>query len=115
MMLTGSCKHQKTEIKPVHLIGKDTMVKVLADIHLLEASLGIKVFEEKKMDHTRNLIKEKIYGNYAVSKKQFFDSYNYYSQHSAQLDSIYTDVITEISKRQSELKKSNPKTNTARQ
>lgn len=105
IMLSLGCKPANKQSKPKNIIGRDTMVMILADIHVLEASLGIKVFEDRKMNQTRNHIKQKIYKNYSVSKKQFLLSYDYYAMQSATIDSIYMDVISEISKRQAERKK----------
>ena len=98
-----SCKEniQQAELsKPKDLMGRDTMVILLTEMHLLESSLGIRIFEDKKIINTRNTIKDKIYKDYGVSKERFMSSYNYYVQKSTTIDSIFTDVISEISKRQ---------------
>ena len=100
-----SCKEKKQELRPTFVIAKDTMVQILAEVHLLESSIGIRIFEEKKIVYTRNIVKSKIYKKYGVSKERFFKSYNYYTKNSESIDSIYTDVISEISKRQFELLK----------
>ena len=78
------------------------MVQILTEMHLLESSLGIRIFEEKKIVDTRNIVKSKIYEQYGVSKERFFKSYNYYTKNSTAMDTIYTDIISEISKRQAE-------------
>ena len=100
-----SCKEKKQELRPTYVIAKDTMVQILAEVHLLESSIGIRIFEEKKIVYTRNIVKSKIYEKYGVSKERFFKSYNYYTKNSESIDTIYTDVISEISKRQFELLK----------
>jgi hypothetical protein len=97
-----SCKEKKEEKIPNYIIGKDTMVQILTEMHLLESSLGIRIFEEKKIVDTRNIVKSKIYEQYGVSKERFFKSYNYYTKNSTAMDTIYTDIISEISKRQAE-------------
>lgn len=100
-----SCKEKIKEVPPSNLIARDTMVKLIAEMHLLESSFGIKIFDEKKITTSRNAIKSKIYKDYGISKERFFESYNYYVQQSQTIDSIYTDVISEISKRQTILQK----------
>jgi len=97
-----SCQEKKEIKTPSYVIGRDTMVQMLAEIHLLESSMGIRIFDEKKIAEGRNLIKTKIYKQYGVSKERFFKSYDYYTQSSTTIDTIYMDVITEISKRQAE-------------
>lgn len=102
----SSCKEKVQENPPPrNLITKDTMVKLLAEMHLLESSFGIKIFEDKKIISSRNAIKSKIYKDYGVTKDRFFESYNFYVQQPLIIDSIYTDVISEISKRQTLLQK----------
>jgi hypothetical protein len=106
LMGISSCKENKIESIPSYVIKKDTMVHILAEIHLLESSMGIRIFDEKQIAYSRNKIKSKIYKKHGVSKERFFKSYDYYSQNSASLDTIYTDVISEISKLQAmQLKK----------
>ena len=104
LLLIGliSCKEKKVEKIPSNILGKDTMVQILTEMHLIESSLGIRIFEDKKIIHTRNVIKAKVYQQYGVSKDRFFNSYNYYSQNSAAIDTIYADVISEITKRQAQ-------------
>lgn len=97
-----ACKEEKKVQKQADVIGRDTMVLILTDLHLLESSLGIKIFEDGKINNTRNLIKTKIYKNYGISKEKFYKSYNFYAQQSSVIDSIFIDVISEISKRQAE-------------
>mgnify|MGYP000967563473 CR=1 FL=1 len=102
-LLFASCKGkiEKPELaRPKDLMGRDTMVILLTEMHLLESSLGIRIFEDKKIINTRNAVKDKIYKDYGVSKERFMSSYNYYVQKSTTIDSIFTDVISEISKRQ---------------
>ena len=55
-----SCKEKKQELRPTYVIAKDTMVQILAEVHLLESSIGIRIFEEKKIVYTRNIVKSKI-------------------------------------------------------
>lgn len=100
-----SCASKKEGPVPADIISKDTMILILTDIHLLESSLNLRIFEDRKLMNARNAIKPKIYKNYGVSKEQFFKSYTYYANKPLLIDSIYTDVISEISKRQAKLSK----------
>jgi hypothetical protein len=99
----NSCQQKEPKEKlPVGLIGKDTMVKIITEFHLIESSLGIRIFEDKKMMNTRNSLKAKIYSDYGITKEKFIESYSYYAKNNDLIDSIYADVLTEISKRQAE-------------
>lgn len=99
----GSCKkNKKPEKIPSAIVGRDTMVQILAELHLLESSLGIRIFEERKMLNTRNTVKLKIYENYGITKQRFFNSYDYYAFKAEVIDTLFTDVISELTKRQAE-------------
>jgi hypothetical protein len=101
----SNCNQKSKEVVPNYVIAKDTMVHLLAEIHLLESSLGIKIFEERKIINARNLVKSKIYKDYRISRERFVKSYNYYALNPMLIDSIYIDVISEITKRQAEMNK----------
>jgi hypothetical protein len=98
----SACSEPKQEPIPVGIIAQDTMVQMLTEIHLLESSLSVRIADESSLKNTRNAIKSKIYSNYGVSKEQFYKSYKYYAEKPVLIDSIYINVISEISKRQVE-------------
>ena len=99
-LFSASCAHQNESAVPADIISKDTMILILTDIHLLESSLNLRIFEDRKLMNARNAIKPKIYRDYGVTKAQFYKSYDYYANKPLLIDSIYTDVISEISKQQ---------------
>ncbi len=98
----SACSEPKQEPIPLGIIAQDTMVQMLAEIHLLESSLSVRIADESSLKNTRNAIKSKIYLNFGVSKEQFYKSYKYYAEKPVLIDSIYINVISEISKRQVE-------------
>ncbi len=98
----SACSEPKQEPIPVGIIAQDTMVQMLTEIHLLESSLSVRIADESSLKNTRNAIKSKIYLNFGVSKEQFYKSYKYYAEKPVLIDSIYINVISEISKRQVE-------------
>jgi hypothetical protein len=103
LLVIGACKEKQVNLEiPKDIIAKDTMVQLLTEMHLLESSLGIRIFEERKISNTRNLLKAKIYSNYHVSKDRFLKSYDFYAKQPNVIDSMYVDVISEITKRQAE-------------
>ena len=102
-MLLFSCQSKKPEIVPTAIIGKDTMVQMLTELHLIEASLAIKMTEKRKINALRNELKEKLYAKYGMKKERFYDSYNYYKERPQIIDSLYINVLTELSKKQAQL------------
>jgi len=105
LIFVAACNDSKIEKIPSNIIGKDTMVLMLAEMHLLESSLGIRIFEDKKLMNTRNSVKTKIYKDFGISKEQFYKSYEYYSLKPMLIDSMYINVISEITERQAKLNK----------
>ncbi|MCC6251622.1 MAG: DUF4296 domain-containing protein [Bacteroidia bacterium] len=101
LIIIASCHKNETAPTPsIRPIGVDTIVKVLADIHLIEASVNIRFIEDYKKQETRNTLKSKIYKQYGITALKFKESYDYYSENPILLDSIYTEVITEITQRE---------------
>jgi hypothetical protein len=97
-----SCKPKEDPV-PAKVIGRDTMVNLLADLHLAEAKMLVsgKEFNSSvlKSAYLQNvLLKAKI------DTARFSESFQFYATHPALFSSVYDDVITEISKRQATFK-----------
>ncbi len=107
IMIIGAC-HKGSVINPTpsDLLTKGQMIPLLVDIHITEASL--------KLNQTTILPKDiKLYysSSYApvfkkhkISPGQFDHSLQWYTWHINQLDEIYTEVITRLSKLETQVK-----------
>lgn len=92
--------------KPTDLIPQDKMIEVLVEIHVADA-----VVEQKFGPQTPNLpmtnaLYNRIYQNYGITAAQYKLSYRYYEAHPDIMDKMYTQVITELSKKEAILTKS---------
>ncbi|MCD4697971.1 MAG: DUF4296 domain-containing protein [Bacteroidales bacterium] len=86
------------------MIHRDTMVDVIVDIRLFEASLvfdqkkGVKKFNDRKY-FLHNSVMEK----HSITREQFENSFTYYQNDLKVLDGIFADAITKLSKLKSQV------------
>lgn len=92
-----SCQRDVTDIHiPSHIIPKDSMVSALTDMHIIEgAKVGQKIIGDERNAHSYYA---KLYAKYHVSKEEFEESFNFYSQNPAVMDEIYTKVVERLNK-----------------
>lgn len=118
-----SCGHSSkpTVAEPDDLLPKEKMVPVLADVHLLEATLAIRSpmpqhrphlpmefahdsippvsLEPQKKD---TLPYYNIFKRYDITRKQYEASMAWYSANPEKLNELYDLVIVELTRRQAE-------------
>jgi hypothetical protein len=110
---------KETVPAPAGLIAEDKMVQVLADVHLLEATLAIRS-PQQPMPRThidphrdttvRAIVQEvmnkepigyyDIFKKRGLTRKQFDTSLQWYSSQPEKLNALYDKVIVELTKRQ---------------
>jgi hypothetical protein len=79
----------------------DTMVQVMADIHVIEAKTNLgksRGIEEGKQNLYRDY--EQVFFNHGITQKKFEDSYKYYSSNPEQFNTLFEKTIEELNKRQ---------------
>jgi hypothetical protein len=100
-----SCSEKKPLSIPPTILPKEKMVEVMVDIHLLEASINLSISYADKItpgnpNPTPNfdiLTKNKI------TKKQYDDSFDFYTQHPELLNEVYEQVLSDLSKMQAQV------------
>lgn len=107
LFLLTACKTDRsidTDPLPPNLIASDSLVKILVDVHLIEASLKTK--HTKKPDNERftNIYYDQLFKKYGITREQLNQSLDYYQRHAETFDKIYEQVITELSKLESQAK-----------
>lgn len=83
----------------------DTMVQVMADIHVIEAKTNLsnsKGLEEGKQKLYNDY--EQVFFNHGITQKKFEDSHKYYSSNPELYNSLFEKVIEELNKRQAIVK-----------
>ena len=94
------------EIKiPDNVLSKDKMTQVMMDIHLMEASINLSGGNPKKIDLAGSNVPLNIdvLKKNNITKKQFDDSFSFYTHNPELLSEIYQNVLNELSKMQAEV------------
>jgi hypothetical protein len=100
------CNRGKTAIvTPSDLINRDSMISILVDTHIADAVSDQKFGQDKSNTAFTNAMYNRIYLNHHITAAQFKSSYKYYESDPKGLDKMYEQVITEISKREAQMKK----------
>jgi hypothetical protein len=96
MMAFLTCK-QKHAAAPSHLLDKDQMAKILAEIHLKEGVINN--YAINNSDTTSFLyrkVEADIFKKYAVDTNSYYESYKYYLIHPEEFTDMYKQVIVNI-------------------
>lgn len=100
-----ACGSTKEEV-PKEYIQFDTMVDMMADIHVIEAKANlarVKGLEEGKQLLFDNY--EQVFFNHGIAQKRFEDSYKYYSVHPQLFDALFEKTLEELNKRSASIQK----------
>lgn len=104
LLIMQSCGEEIKEI-PVYVLSKDKMAKVLAEKHIIDASINLQL-------HKRPLTKEEIddlyksaYKQSGIRETQFDSSFSYYKDNPEELNEVYDLVLNQISRKQAEAAK----------
>ncbi len=98
LILIGCGK--KAEKLPEGILTKEEMIPVMVDIELAESAITIKALHGDSARQYASDYYNFIYYNHNVPKEVFNKSLDYYIAHPKELDEIYTEVITELSKKE---------------
>jgi hypothetical protein len=96
----SSCSKKEVQI-PKDILSRQELVPVLVDMHLAQAALGI----NQLTDSTRYSMKDYssyIFKSHHTTKEKYEQTLAFYTAHPELLDEIYSEVINELSKKQSE-------------
>ena len=99
-----ACQRPEDPPQPAHLLPKEKMVPLLADLHVLEARV-----ETSRLppDSARALFlteQKTLFWQQEVTDSAFRRSYRYYGIHGKDLDGIYAAVIDTLKQRAAKLK-----------
>jgi hypothetical protein len=92
-----SCE-KKPLVVPADVLTKDTMIAVLADVHLAEAMLQLQNLGRN--DSTRAIAVgyyKTVYAKHNITQQQFDNSFRFYLKQPEILSVMYDSVITRLS------------------
>jgi len=100
-LLLFSCQEKVVEAPPP--INKEQMVNIITDIQLVEAKLNYEKRDDVRKQKLTEKYYESVFSKYNISEEEFEESLYYYKKDIEALDQIYSDVITKLSKIESDI------------
>ena len=76
------------------------MAEVITDIHMAEAETSVRTFPDSISKEKMSF--QKIFDKHSVTQKQYDESLSFYMEHPEILDTVYDNVLNELSKKQGE-------------
>jgi len=102
LMAACSSKDKKVHI-PATIIPQEQMVQVLVDFHLAEAAIQRAKQDGRDVNMISNFYYASLLKKHHITRKKFNESLLFYSNNLKELENIYKDVVTELSKTQSKI------------
>lgn len=89
---------------PDTVFSQEKMAEVMVDVHLLEASLNVNAYSKDQIVVGTNIHPDSdILKKNNVTKKQYEESFAFYSQNPILLTEVYQLVLNNLSKMQAEV------------
>lgn len=102
-LLFFACSGKKTLNIPENILPKEKMAEVMIDIHLLEATMNLNSTSADKLNPANPSPNFDVLKKNNISKIQFDESFDFYSQHPELLIEVYQTVLNDLSKMQAEV------------
>ena len=96
MFCIFSCDENKQ--KPVSFIARDKMAAILSDLHIAEAGINNSTSNKDSIAAKMKSYQQFIFEKFAVNETQFNENFEYYLKNTSELDSVYSDVLSNINK-----------------
>ncbi|HTA83297.1 MAG TPA: DUF4296 domain-containing protein [Bacteroidia bacterium] len=87
---------------PSGILSPDTMAKVLADVHLLQASAQFGYSQNTK-DTSVQLAYQTLWKKHNLTQNSYDENMHFYCNHPKLLDSVYEKVLSDLNRRKAEL------------
>ncbi len=96
--------NQQDKSRPASIIPQEKMVVILADIHQTEGIISTKEYSKDSSLLLFTELENQLLAKHGVSKKEFKESYNWYTSHVEAYKELYTIVVDTLNVRTSENK-----------
>lgn len=97
-LISCTQKMDKVVVPPEDLIHRDTLVNILVDLRLYEATMAYEQRQaSRKLNDKKYFLYKSIINKHNITREQFERSYEFYQEDIRQMDEIYADVITKLS------------------
>lgn len=103
LTLLTSCSSSAIVTIPDDVLHEEKMADVMVDVHLLEAALNISTYNKDRVTvGTINPTSDILKKNH-ITKKQFDESFDFYSRNPQLLGQVYDLVLNDLSKMQAQV------------
>jgi len=92
------CKPVHKSELPPYVLDKETIEKVLTDVHLIEAALLRKQSQGLLAFDLAEIYYDSLFQKHGINKQNFDSTVAYYSRNPIELEEIYKNVITNLSR-----------------
>jgi hypothetical protein len=99
----AACYHSAPEptFNMALVLPADSMESLLTDIHIADGIVSVLKNKQQPAGKLSSEYFNAILDNHALSREAFEESMRYYAYHTEELDKIYEQVITDLSKKES--------------
>ena len=104
-ILVQACSSDKTVVVPDSVFPKEKMATLMLDVHLLEASMNLNAASPENIASiggnggpTSDILKK-----HNITKKQFDESFDFYTKNPQLLSEVYQLVLNDLSKMHAEV------------
>ena len=101
LYLTACNKSKKVKV-PEGIIIPDSMIQVLTDVHIAEASAQMGLIQAGKDSLSKEAF-DGLYKKHHITEADYHTSLNYYLAHPSLLDSVYDKVLNNLSQQKAEM------------
>lgn len=104
--LLVSCynENKPATLKPEPLLSEKELVEIITDIQIAEGVIVHHLQNKRKStDGFKDSIFQVVFDHYGISSKLFRENINYYNTMPKVMEDVYEDVLTNLSKSQSEI------------
>jgi hypothetical protein len=101
LYLTACNKNKKVKV-PEGIIIPDSMIQVLTDVHIAEASAQMGLIQAGKDSLSKEAF-DGLYKKHHITEADYHTSLNYYLAHPSLLDSVYDKVLNNLSQQKAEM------------
>lgn len=91
---------------PENILPKEKMVEIMVEVNLAEAALNLQYVSDNKVSNSKEY--EEVFKRKNISRVQYDESLEYYTQYPELLTAMYDEVLNELSKMQAEVATHNP-------
>lgn len=98
-MIATACGKKQPDNQPQPAIVDTTMAHILTDMHLIDAITTNNILvTDDSLWVLRKSLYESVYKKFGIDEQTFKANFEYYKQQPLIMDSIYTQVITNLMK-----------------